>query len=186
MPTSAPVPPRSTDEPPGPPPDDRGVTATLDDERAGRGNADDDVDLSNWAGFVACVLEAEALHGAVVAVRVVDEDVMAALNEEWMGSAGPTDVLSFPLDPEPPADGSPWLLGDIVVCLDVAQRQAPTHAGTLDDELALLLVHGVLHLLGHDHAAADERERMQARERALLAACHGPVAGDPWSERAPA
>src|SRR5262249_15007449 len=141
---------------------------------------DDEVDLSPWAGFVACVLHAEGVHGAEVAIRVVDEADMADLHQEWMGIPGPTDVLSFPLDPEAPDDGSPWLLGAIVVCVDVARRQAPTHAGTLDDELALLLVHGLLHLQGHDHAAPAERHAMQSRERSLLASCHGPLARDPW------
>ena len=61
------------------------------------------------------------------------------------------------------------LLGDVVVCPAVAADQAPTHAGTVDDELALLVVHGVLHVLGHDHAEADETAAMRARELALLA-----------------
>jgi probable rRNA maturation factor len=66
----------------------------------------------------------------------------------------------------------PLLLGDVVVCPAVAARNAPSHAGTYEDELALLLVHGILHVLGHDHAEADERARMVARERDLLAQFH--------------
>jgi probable rRNA maturation factor len=101
-----------------------------------------------------------------------------------MGSAGPTDVLSFPIDGLDAAGagdpGGPGLVGDVVVCPSVAHAAAATHAGRPDDEIALLVVHGALHLLGHDHAEADEREVMQARERALLAALHGPLAGDPW------
>jgi probable rRNA maturation factor len=64
------------------------------------------------------------------------------------------------------------LLGDVAICPAVARRNAPTHAGTFDDELALLVVHGVLHLLGMDHAEVDERAEMQARERELLDRFH--------------
>ncbi len=92
---------------------------------------------------------------------------MAALNREHMGHEGPTDVLSFPIDG---TDAGPdGLLGDVVVCPAVARRNAPDHAGTYDDELALLVVHGVLHVLGHDHADADDAEAMRAREVDLLA-----------------
>jgi probable rRNA maturation factor len=66
----------------------------------------------------------------------------------------------------------PLLLGDVVVCPSVAERQAPEHAGGYDDELALLVVHGVLHVLGHDHAEPEETAVMQARERALLDEFH--------------
>ncbi|HEY6414947.1 MAG TPA: rRNA maturation RNase YbeY, partial [Acidimicrobiales bacterium] len=66
----------------------------------------------------------------------------------------------------------PLLLGDVVVCPAVAERQAPEHAGSYDDELALLVVHGVLHVLGHDHAGVDEAAIMQARERELLQRFH--------------
>ena len=98
------------------------------------------------------------------------------LNVEHMGGTGPTDVLSFPLDAaeDSVVGPGPRLLGDVVVCPAVAADQAPTHAGTLDDELALLIVHGILHVLGWDHATEDETATMQAREQDLLAACHLP------------
>ena len=103
-----------------------------------------------------------------------------------MGHDGPTDVLSFPIegepDPtgrvpdaggtgpgEPPAPEIPTLLGDIVICPSVAARNAVEHECTFDDEIALLVVHGVLHLLGWDHVVDEEAERMEARERELLA-----------------
>src|SRR4029078_5130400 len=103
-----------------------------------------------------------------------------ALNAEHMGQAGPTDVLSFPLDSfDEAADAMPGpvLLGDVVVFPAVAREAAPTHAGTLDDELALLVVHGVLHVLGHDHFEAAQTREKRARERALLEQhhWHGPA-----------
>ena len=102
---------------------------------------------------------------------------MATLNAEYMGAEGPTDVLSFPVDdPTEVPDGVPVLLGDIVLCPAVADRQAAAHTGDYDTELALLLVHGVLHLLGHDHADPTEEAAMRERERTHLAR-HGRV----WS-----
>src|SRR4029077_8601488 len=100
---------------------------------------------------------------------------------------GPTDVLAFPIDEEPAEGGRspdsggsgpgyvppeaadlPTLLGDVVICPSVAARNAPEHAGTYDDELALLLVHGILHLLGMDHVEEADAEKMEQRERELL------------------
>jgi probable rRNA maturation factor len=98
-----------------------------------------------------------------------------------MGVDGPTDVLSFPLDAldAPAVDGEPVLIGDIVVCPSVAADAAPDHAGTVDDELALLVVHGCLHLLGYDHAEPHETRVMRTRELELLVAHH-------WGGPAPA
>ncbi len=144
----------------------------------------------------------------LVTLRFVDVAAMADLNRQHLGGDGPTDVLSFPLDgpdlaaggdragwagraaagPRAPAvdpdpgDRPPLLLGDLVICPAVAVANAPGHAGTADDEIALLVVHGVLHLLGMDHAEPDERRAMQAAERDLLAHHHGVLAADPWAE----
>ncbi len=128
----------------------------------------------------------------VVGLQFVDADQMAELNQTHLGHQGPTDVLSFPIDGDPRAASGtegraddrelPWLLGDIVICPAVAAANSPGHAGTYDDELALLVVHGLLHLLGLDHADDDERVVMQARERELLDRLHGPLARDPWTE----
>lgn len=164
---------------------DRPVVVAVDE----RSDPSVTVDLQRWATLARDALTAEGVPaGAEMNLLFVDEAAIATLNEEHMSERGPTDVLSFPLDfPLDPSagdlGGEPLLVGDVVVCLEVAARNAPEHAGTTDDELALLVVHGVLHLLGHDHAEADERSRMQERERALLAALHGPLAGDPWSDR---
>lgn len=143
------------------------------------------LDVERWSALVRDVLGASGVTGpAETNVVLVDVDVMTELNREHMGGDGPTDVLSFPID-DTPADGpagSPRLVGDIVVCLDVAAANAPTHAGTLNDELALLLVHGTLHLLGHDHASDAERDEMWALERRLLGDLWGAFPRDPWSD----
>jgi probable rRNA maturation factor len=174
------------------------VTVFVADEQSGGDHPAAPVDGPRWSSLAEAVLADEGVEGEVeVSILFVDEGHIAELNREFMGHDGPTDVLSFPLDgvadtgtsgltpplaqAAPDLDDQPLLLGDVVVCPVVAQRQAPVHAGSYDDELALLVVHGLLHLLGHDHAEPDERERMQARERALLAAHHGDLAADPWA-----
>ncbi len=147
------------------------------------------IDLARWQQLAERVLAAEGIRaGTELCIIFVDELSIAELNSEFLGASGPTDVLSFPIDaadiefrgggtrgpdraPGDPAD-VPLLLGDVVICPVVAERQAGQHAGTLDDELALLLIHGILHVLGHDHAEEDERAVMWARERELLEQLH--------------
>ncbi|MCU1358884.1 MAG: hypothetical protein JWN99_173 [Ilumatobacteraceae bacterium] len=159
--------------------------------------ADVPIDLERWQRLALDVLRDEGVRGlSELSILFVGEVEMTELNEGYMGKSGSTDVLAFPLDahdvtqvvitggatrgpdraPVDPGD-MPLLLGDVVVCPVVAQRQAPEHAGTLDDELALLIVHGTLHVLGRDHAEADEAVEMRARELALLEAhhWHGPA-----------
>ncbi|NKE08758.1 MULTISPECIES: rRNA maturation RNase YbeY [Kocuria] len=106
-----------------------------------------------------------------LSIAVVDEQEMARLHVEWMDLPGPTDVMSFPMDelrdgtPEQLTEGT---LGDIVLCPAVAARQAEAAGHSTEDEYFLLTVHGILHLLGHDHAQEDEREVMFALQRDLL------------------
>ena len=144
------------------------------------------VDVVRWEKLARSVLEHEGVSGdAEMSLLFVDEATIAELNGQFMGQQGPTDVLAFPIDDEDvligrSPDGStsgpergassevPLLIGDVVVCPAVAQRNAPTHAGTYDDELALLIVHGILHVLGHDHAEPEETAVMQSKERELL------------------
>jgi probable rRNA maturation factor len=151
---------------------------------------DHPVEVDRWEALARAVLAAEGVSGdAELALLFVDEASMAELNLRFMGHDGPTDVLAFPIDDDDvvigrspdgstsgpdrgPVDDVPLLLGDVVVCPAVAARNAPSHAGTYDDELALLIVHGILHVLGMDHAEPDEAEAMQARERDLLARFH--------------
>jgi probable rRNA maturation factor len=145
------------------------------------------VDGVRWASLAGQVLTAEGIGGgAELNVLFVDELTITELNERWLGGEGPTDVLAFPIDEDleigrspdsgttgpdrrpPEQSEAPLLLGDVVICPAVARRNAPTHAGNYDDELALLVVHGILHLLGMDHADDDEAAAMQAREREHL------------------
>ena len=149
------------------------------------------VDVDRWVALAHDVLVAEGVQGdAELSLLFVDEATIADLNHRFMDSEGPTDVLAFPIDDpvvagrwpdastsgpdrdEPDAGDLPLLLGDVVVCPAVAERQAPSHAGSYEDELALLVVHGVLHVLGHDHAEPEETAVMQARERELLDQFH--------------
>jgi len=152
------------------------------------------VDTHRWAALTEQVLIAEGISGdAELSVRFIDEPTMAELNLRFMEVDGPTDVLAFPLEDDiivagrwpdngtsGPVDPSnrgaltdlPLLLGDVVICPAVAARNAPEHAGTYDDELALLLVHGILHVLGMDHAFPEETAAMQAKEQLLLDRFH--------------
>lgn len=144
------------------------------DERPEDGRPEDEpVDLDRWRRLAASVLAGEGVTGpAELSVSFVDDAAMAALNAEHMGGSGPTDVLSFPLDAEPdPTAGvtAPRLLGDVIICPSVAKGNAVPPGG-YDAEVALLVVHGVLHVLGMDHAEADEAEAMVASERHHLAA----------------
>ena len=93
-----------------------------------------------------------------LSLLLVDATTMTALNEQHMGASGPTDVLAFPIDePGESLPGAPSILGDVVLCPEVARGQARGHG--LQDELRMLTVHGILHLLGMDHAdPAEERE----------------------------
>ncbi len=135
--------------------------------------ADIAVDLDRWCGLAQAVLDDDGRVGELT-LTFVDRGEINALNADHLGHDGPTDVLSFPLDdaPDRTHDDVPVLLGDVVVCPAVAAEQSTGHAGTLDDELALLVVHGVLHVLGHDHEDDDERRLMQDRELELLQRHH--------------
>jgi probable rRNA maturation factor len=132
------------------------------------------LDLERWRRLADQVLVAEDAAGELT-ITFVDLADIAELNEEHMGKVGPTDVLSFPLDDlddDEPIPGVPTLLGDIVISPEVAHRQFADHAGTFDDEIALLVVHGILHVLGHDHSDVGEAEVMWARQLEHLTALH--------------
>lgn len=109
---------------------------------------------------------------ADIAVLAVDEDAMEQLHLQWMNEPGPTDVLSFPMDELRPArpgeDPVSGILGDIVLCPTVAKRQAETAGHSVDWELQLLTVHGLLHLLGFDHAEPEEEREMFGLQNQIL------------------
>ena len=112
---------------------------------------------------------------AELSVLLVDVAYMAELNHRWMGGEGATDVLAFPMeegtiDPGPNeiAGGEPTLLGDVVLCPEVAAQQARTAGHSTAEELLLLTTHGLLHLLGYDHAEPEEEKEMFALQRQLL------------------
>ena len=191
----------SSDEPPC------GPVVRAFDETSGPPAGSDLVDAERWARLARAVLRDEGVGSGELGLRFVDTDAMAELNLAHMGTAGPTDVLAFPIDGVhcgAPASGPTVLLGDVVVCPAYAARANgdpaassnpqptgdpaasgnprptgdpaasgnPRPTGDPADELALLVVHGVLHVLGYDHAHEAEAAAMQTREQQLLAAHH--------------
>jgi probable rRNA maturation factor len=137
---------------------------------------DHPLDLNRWVQLARDALLDEGIASGELTLLFVDEQTIADLHDVHMGDSEPTDVLSFPLDAEAAIaasiDDVPLLLGDVVVCPAVAARNAPEHSGTFTDEIALLIVHGVLHVLGHDHADPQEEQKMRARELELLERYH--------------
>jgi probable rRNA maturation factor len=133
------------------------------------------IDISNESGveldnaalvrLATFALDELRIHPlAELSILLVDEGTMSAYHEKYLGESGPTDVLSFPMDElRPPADGEEppvGLLGDIVLCPAVADRQAHDHQRSSSEEAEYLLVHGLLHLLGYDHADPQQEVEM--------------------------
>jgi probable rRNA maturation factor len=160
--------------------------------------ADYRVDEPSLARLARLVMDAEGVEESEISLLLVDRSVMTDLNERYMGEDRPTDVLAFPIDGPSPASGppegpsgprgfaadrlrnedalddeedddAPWLLGDIVLCPAYAAEQATRNGQSLAAELELLTVHGILHLVGFDHAEPEEERTMQARTNELLA-----------------
>ena len=121
-------------------------------------------------GLATAVLEEEGLGDRLIEVNIyfVDEESMANLNAQHMNQIDPTDVLAFPLDDPKKSDNHDefLLLGDVVICPKVADRQATNHS--YEAEISLLLIHGILHLLGYDHAKEDEKLIMEKRQQDIL------------------
>ncbi len=131
-----------------------------------------EVELVSVAKFVLARMDVNP--GAELSMVLLDTSAMADLHMRWMDLPGPTDVMSFPMDelepggrPDAPEPG-PSMLGDIALCPEFAAEQAAAAGHSLGQELALLTVHGVLHLLGYDHAEPDEEKEMFALQRRLL------------------
>lgn len=133
-------------------------------------------DLADLARHVLDGLRVHPL--AELSVLLVDEAAMTELHEKWMDEPGPTDVLSFPMDELRPGhmpggadedgEADPGLLGDVVLCPAVAERQAREAGHGTEAELALLCTHGILHLLGYDHAEPEEHKEMFGLQAELL------------------
>jgi probable rRNA maturation factor len=145
------------------------VPVFLADEQALEVDADDLIVLADRV-----LTEQRVPPDMEVALLLVDESTIAGLNAKHLGHDGPTDVLAFPIDEpgeSPPA--GPAILGDVVLCPAVAHRQAAERGGSVHAELQLLTVHGLLHLLGMDHAEPDEEREMFALTDRLLALHRG-------------
>jgi probable rRNA maturation factor len=104
---------------------------------------------------------------ASLSLTLIGDDAMRTLNRDYRGKDAPTDVLSFPLDGATPSANQERLLGDVVISVDTARRQAKAYDAPLQRELYRLLIHGLLHLRGHDHLRAGERRVMEREERRL-------------------
>ena len=130
----------------------------------------DEVELAQCARYV---LDSMKVHPrAELCIKLVDEPAMEVLHVQWMDLPGPTDVMSFPMDELRPGrdgvDPVEGILGDVVLCPTVAQAQAGEAGHTTEEELLLLTTHGILHLLGFDHAETEEEKEMFALQRTLL------------------
>jgi probable rRNA maturation factor len=133
----------------------------------------DSLDVAGLSRLSRFVLDRMRVHPlAELCLKLVDESTIAELNEKWMEKTGPTDVLAFPMDElrpglvnEEPEEG---VLGDLVLCVAVAERQAAESGHRTQDEVELLTVHGILHLLGYDHAEPDEHKEMFDLQARLL------------------
>lgn len=123
------------------------------------------VDLARLRRRAAAILRATGQAGAELSISLVDDPSIRELNGRYRGKPRPTDVLSFSLVEGEFADRRGKLLGDVVISVDTAARQARERRRGLDDTVTKLLVHGVLHLLGHDHEEDTEARRMLAEER---------------------
>ncbi|MCC7076025.1 MAG: rRNA maturation RNase YbeY [Acidimicrobiia bacterium] len=134
------------------------------------------VDGTRLCALAEHVLTEESIHrSAELSIMTVDRETMAGLNRRFMGRDMPTDVLAFPIEDDARGRAAqeegeelPLLLGDVVVCPDVAFENVSGDTADFETELDLLVVHGVLHLLGYDHVQDSDAERMESRERELL------------------
>ena len=118
---------------------------------------------------IKTVLETEGLSLAYeVSITFVDKDEIHQLNKEFRKVDRPTDVLSFPMDTDFMVEGVDAMLGDIVICMDVAKDQANDLGHSIDREIMYLTCHSTLHLLGYDHMTDDEKREMRSREKEVM------------------
>jgi probable rRNA maturation factor len=132
-----------------------------------------DLDLDHLAGLARFVMDRMRVHPqAELCIKAVDADTIAQLNEQWMGKQGPTDVLAFPMDELRPGlvdeDPEEGVLGDLMLAPSIAEQQGEATGHGLMAELELLTTHGILHLLGYDHAEPEEHRKMFTLQADLL------------------
>lgn len=152
------------------------IVDETDGGRAGR--------LEPTAANAAAVLLPALGHAASeLSVAFVDDARMQELNRDWRGKDRPTDVLSFSQLEGDTVPGQAMLLGDVVISVDTLERQAADGGWTVEEELVRLLLHGVLHLLGHDHERDDEARTMRAEEERLVAVLAGAGIACAWEEQ---
>jgi probable rRNA maturation factor len=144
----------------------------VDESSFAEGRGVDTVEVSRLARHVLDEMRVHPL--AELSVLLVDTEAMSRLHVQWMDEPGPTDVMSFPMDQlRPGREGGtsePGLLGDVVVCPQVAAEQAAASGHATADEVLLLVTHGILHLLGYDHGEPDEEREMFELQASLLRA----------------
>jgi probable rRNA maturation factor len=133
-----------------------------------------DLDVNQFAKLARFTMRRMRVHPeAELCLKLVDEGTIAQFNKQYMEKDGPTDVLSFPMDElRPGREGEPeeeGILGDMLLCPQYAAAQAPSFSRTVDDEMHLLTIHGILHLLGYDHAEPEEEREMFGLQARLLA-----------------
>ncbi|MBA2561253.1 MAG: rRNA maturation RNase YbeY [Propionibacteriales bacterium] len=142
-----------------------------------------DLDVTAFVRLARFTMSRMRVHPeAELCLKLVDEPTITEFNERYLGKQGPTDVLSFPMDElRPGQEGEPeddGILGDMLLCPQYAAHQAPSFARSADDEMHLLTIHGILHLLGYNHAEADEEREMFSLQARLLAEWQGVKSGD--------
>ena len=142
-----------------------------------------DLDVTQFVRLARFTLSRMRVHPqAELCVKLVDEATMAEFNQRYMGKSGPTDVLSFPMDELRPGSDvdldEDAILGDMLLCPAYAADQAPSFSRSAADEMHLLTIHGILHLLGYDHAEPVEEREMFALQARLLAEWQGVKSGD--------
>ena len=133
------------------------------------GHSNDAIDIHKWKELAVETLQAEGINSGELNVIFVEAKRIQELNNTYLGKNEPTDVLAFPIDSQKLTTGeTPILLGDVVICPAKAKENASAQKKNHDEEIALLVLHGILHILGYDHAYPEEKAVMKNREQELL------------------
>ena len=133
------------------------------------GHPDGLIDEEKWRDLAIQALQAEGVQAGELNLIFVDSQNIQQLNKTYLGKGEPTDVLAFPIDSfDVSTTDTPLLLGDVIICPEKAMENAKAQNKTLEEEIALLVLHGVLHILGYDHAEPNEKAVMKKREKQLL------------------